>query len=260
MSRGVIDCVCVVTGASGGLGEALAISAARRGAAVILVGRSHESLSVVRTRCESVGATKTVAITADLASRSGLDRVSASLGGGQLYGYRRVVLFNNASTIEPIESFTELSFEDMERALSVNVSAAVALASVVVRLSQDLNIEDVSVVNISSGVSINPVMGWSAYCISKAALNMVTKCIAVETAGTRHPVYSISVNPGPLDTRMQERIRTADRSKSPAAERFSRMHQEGKLQKPEDVAAKLFAILDSRRFATGEFVDFNHLK
>jgi benzil reductase ((S)-benzoin forming) len=255
-----VDCVCVVTGASGGLGEALAITAAKIGAAVILVGRHRESLSSVGARCESAGATKVTLITADLGSGSGLDSVSASLGGGLLSGYRKVVLYNNASTIDPIESFAELSFEGMERALSVNVSAAVALASTVVRLSRDLDIEEASVVNISSGVSINPVMGWSAYCISKAALNMVTKCIAVETASARRPVYSISVNPGPVDTRMQERIRNADKNKSPAAEKFSRMHQEGKLQKPEDVAVKLFDILSSRRFATGEFVDFNQLK
>jgi benzil reductase ((S)-benzoin forming) len=129
-----------------------------------------------------------------------------------------------------------------------------------VRLSRDLDIEEASVVNISSGAAINAVMGWSAYCISKAALNMVTKCIAVETAAARRLVYSISVNPGPLDTRMQERIRNADKNKSPAAERFSKMYLEGKLKKPEDVAAMLFDILDSKRFATGEFVDFNQLK
>lgn len=260
MSGSAVDHVCVVTGASGGLGEALAITAAKIGAAVVLVGRGRESLSAVGTRCKSAGATKVVLITADLGSASGVASVSASLGGGVLSGYRKVDLYNNASTIEPIESFAELSFEDMERALRVNVSAAVALASTVVRLSRELDTEEASIVNISSGVSISPVVGWSAYCISKAALNMVTKCIAVETASARRPVYSISVNPGPLDTRMQERIRNADTIKSPAAVKFSKMHQEGKLQRPEDVGAKLFDIVVSRRFATGEFVDFNQLK
>ena len=260
MSGSSVDCVCVVTGAAGGLGQALAVATAKRGAAVILVGRRRESLSAVGARCESAGASKVTLITADLGTRAGFHTVSASLGGGLLSGYRKMVLYNNASTIEPIKAFAELSLEDIERALSINVSAAVALASTVVRLSRDLQIEEASVVNISSGVSINPVMGWSAYCISKSALNMLTKCIVVETASGQHPVYSLSVNPGPLDTRMQERIRNADQSKSPAAEKFSRMYREGKLQKPDDVAVKLIDILDSRRFAAGEFVDFNQLK
>ena len=259
MSNSTVDCMCVVTGASAGLGEALAINAAKSGSAVVLVGRSRESLSAVGTRCTAAGAAKVAVITADLGIASGVNSVAASLGREILSGYRKLFLFNNASTIEPIESLADLSFNDMERALSVNVSAAVALASAVVRLNRDMDIQECSIINISSGVSINPVIGWSAYCISKAALNMLTKCIAGETASTRRPVYSISVNPGPLDTRMQERIRSADKSKSPATEKFSKMHQEGKLKKPEDVAAKLFDIVCSRRFATGEFVDFNQV-
>jgi benzil reductase ((S)-benzoin forming) len=248
-----------VTGAGGGLGEAIAVTSAKRGAALVLVGRNERTLAVAGARCEAAGATAVARVTADLGRRPGVEHVATALGGGLLGGYRTVMLFNNASTIEPICSFEELSFDDMERALRVNVSAAVALAAAVVHLARELNAAETYVVNISSGVAVNAVMGWSAYCVSKAALNMVTKCVAVETASAPRPVQSLAINPGPLDTRMQERIRNSDKIKSPAAEKFARMHSEGKLKKPEDVAAQLFDILDHRRFASGDFVDFNQL-
>lgn len=258
-TNSVGNCICVVTGAGGGLGEAIAVTAAKRGAALVLVGRNERMLAGVKARCEAAGATAVALCTADLGERAGVERVATALGRGLLSNFGTVMLINNASTIDPIESLAELSFDDMERALRVNVSAAVALAAAVLRLGRELNTAETYVVNISSGVAVNAVIGWSAYCISKAALNMVTKCVAVETASAPHPVYSLAINPGPLDTRMQERIRTSDKTKSPAAEKFARMHAEGKLKNPEDVAAQLFDILHHKRFVSGDFVDFNQL-
>lgn len=252
--------ICIVTGASGGLGQALAMAAAKRGQALVLVGRADTSLNAVRAGCETAGSGPIASIMADLGTSAGVDHACFTLGDGLLSDYRKVVLFNCASTIDPIESFANLTFADMERALNVNVSAAVALSSTMVKLSQASDIDEIAIMNISSGVSINPVIGWSAYCISKAALNMVTRCIATETASALRPVYALAINPGALDTRMQERIRTADKNKSPATEKFNRMHLEGKLKRPENVAEQIFEILASRKFASGEFVDFNLFK
>lgn len=259
MSRTDDDCVCVVTGASGGLGEALAVAAARRGFAVVLVGRESDRFTRVKSHCESITEAPVELIAVDLGTARGVHAAAGVLRGGMLLRYRRALLFNNASTIEPIESLANLTFEDMEKVLRVNVSAAVALSAALVSACSEPGAAEASIVNISSGVSINPVTGWAAYCVSKAALNMVAKCVAAETASIRNPVYSLSINPGPLDTRMQEQIRNADSAKSPAAEKFSRMHAEGRLKRPEDVAARIFEVLDSRRFASGDFVDFNLL-
>ena len=252
--------VCVVTGASRGLGEALSIVAAKRGCSVVLVGRDAKRLEAVGARCEASGADAVTLIHADLGSATGVQRVCQSLGGGLLARYRSVVLFNNASTVEPIELFADVSFADIERALRLNVSAPFALASTLARLNRVTNASETCVVNISSGVAVHPVMGWSAYCVSKAALNMVTKCAAIETASTQRPIFALAINPGPLDTQMQERIRSADGDKIPATQRFSTMFSEGKLKKPEEVAIKIFAILDAKEFASGTFVDFNELE
>ncbi|HQS53388.1 MAG TPA: SDR family NAD(P)-dependent oxidoreductase, partial [Daejeonella sp.] len=102
-----------------------------------------------------------------------------------------------------------------------------------------------------------PVVGWSAYCISKAGLNMLSKCISVEGEHEKLDVFSISINPGAIDTSMQEKIRNADAEKVPATKKFENLFNEGKLQKPDEVAKKIFRVLETEKYVNGDFIDLN---
>ena len=99
--------------------------------------------------------------------------------------------------------------------------------------------------------------GWSSYCISKAGLNMLSKCIAIENE--TGDIFSLSINTGAIDTGMQEKIRNADYVEIPATKKFETMYNEGKLQNPIDVADKLFRILASNDYSNGDFIDFNKI-
>ena len=171
---------------------------------------------------------------------------------------QEVFLFNNASTIDPIALIEEVSFEEVTKALTINIASAYSLTAALLRLKQKIAINKVNIINISSGVSVNPVTGWSAYCISKVGLNMLSKCIAVEK--NDDGVFSVAINPGPINTDMQEKIRSADPEKIPATKKFETIYIEGKLQSPYAVTEKLFKVLASNDYANGDFIDFNKLK
>jgi len=85
---------------------------------------------------------------------------------------------------------------------------------------------------------------------------MLSKCISVECDEN---VFSLSINPGAIDTGMQEKIRNADNVRIPATKKFETMYNEGKLQKPKDVVDKLFRILGSKFYSNGDFIDFNKI-
>ena len=86
---------------------------------------------------------------------------------------------------------------------------------------------------------------------------MLTSCIAEETSNWENKVHSVAINPGALDTEMQKKIRESDINESPIAERFIKMHDEGKLNHPNQVAIKILKILKVEPFPNGQFVDFN---
>ena len=143
---------------------------------------------------------------------------------------------------------------DISKNISVNITMPFALSSFVLKLSKE-NSLDPSIINISSGVSKKPIEGWSLYCSTKAALNMLTYCLAEEEGN----LYTIAINPGPLDTEMQKNIRDADTDKSPISQQFRIMKAEGKLKSPEIVAKRIIVMSFNKEHQSGNFVDFNLL-
>ena len=246
----------IVTGATGGLGKEISKSIlAQQGKLVFLARNKHKIDSFEKEIEESKNNYFTVK--ANLNSNDDLHNIEKVLIEVLQKNSEvdEVFLFNNASTIDPIALIEDVSFEGVSRALTINVASAYALTSILLRLKQKLNIAKINIINISSGVSVNAVTGWSVYCISKAGLNMLSKCIAIENNDAG--VFSVSINPGPINTDMQEKIRNADAEKVPATKKFETMYKEGMLQSASSVTEKLFRVLASNDFSNGDFIDFN---
>ena len=83
-------------------------------------------------------------------------------------------------------------------------------------------------VNISSGAATKPYEGWAAYCASKAAVDQLTGCVALEEA--RHGLRAYALSPGLVDTDMQAAIRASDERDFPEVERFRRFAADGPVQ------------------------------
>ena len=182
--------VAVITGASQGLGLALARSLAERGWSLVLDARGVDRLAEA-TRDLPGGPHRVVpGDVTDPTHRSALSDAAAQLGGADL-------LVNNASTLgrSPLPAFADLEAATYTRILGVNVVAPMALTQVLLpQLREHAGI----VLNISSDAAVEPYETWGGYGSAKAALDHASRILAAEEPLLR--VYA--VDPGDMRTAM----------------------------------------------------------
>jgi NAD(P)-dependent dehydrogenase (short-subunit alcohol dehydrogenase family) len=197
----------VVTGASRGLGAALAEGLGRAGARLVLVARDREALEAVVERVRSQGG-EAHAIVADVGARESASRVAGATGA--LIGPPEVVI-HNAGTLGPVPlaPLADTSDEDFEQALATNLVGPFRLTRALVG-SMALRGRG-TVVLVSSDAASTPYPGWGAYGVSKAALEHLGRIWNAELSDTG--VRFLTVDPGEMDTRMhREAMPEADPS------------------------------------------------
>jgi len=213
----------LITGASRGLGRALAIAAAREGATLALCARGSEDLEAVAAACRQHGG-DVLAVTADVGEPRDVERLAST--AFSRFGVIDI-LVNNASELGPVPLpyLTDAAPSALEPVLRVNVLGPLRLTQAV--LGGMLLRGRGLVVNISSDAAVNGYPGWGLYSASKAALDALTRSWAAELEGTG--VRVISVDPGDMDTAMHRAaIPDADPSE---------------LARPADVAERLIGLL-----------------
>lgn len=189
----------LVTGASRGIGRAIAIAAAQAGAAVVLTARSQDALEETAAAIASAGG-QAHAIAGDAASADDAERIVAE-AASHMGGLD--VLINNAGVIEPIARVEEADADAWAHCLNVNL---IGPTQFIRQALPHLKARKGAVINISSGAAHGPMEGWAAYCASKAGLYMLTRALHLEE-GDAIDVYGVS--PGTVDTEMQVEIRAS---------------------------------------------------
>ena len=190
----------------------------------------------------------------DLSIHSSYNKLSKIFNDIKWADYSKVILINNASTILPISHLNETDNKAVLNLINLNLISSISTSQLFMNHCKINNIKKSFVVNISSGVSINPIEGWGLYCISKAAVNMLTSVITEDSKNWLYPVKSVSLNPGPLNTSMQKMIRDSDEDQNPIKNKFVEMHYNGKLLDPKLVAGKILDLLLVKKFPNGEFL------
>lgn len=183
----------IVTGASRGLGREVALQLTAAGAATILVARTESTLSEVADECRNAGG-EAVAVVGDLSSPDGVDDVLRKIGAT---GLAPTILVNNAGAAGPFGPLWELSTDEWDGYLHLNLVAPVHLSASVIPVM----IEDGwgRIVNVTSSASQHGLERTGAYSIAKAGLNMLTRQLALELQD--HPQIAVtSFAPGPMDT------------------------------------------------------------
>jgi NAD(P)-dependent dehydrogenase (short-subunit alcohol dehydrogenase family) len=184
----------LITGASRGLGLALARSLAADGWHLVLTARHADSLDDAARQIG--GPDRIVAIAGDVGDpshRSALVDTARQLGGGAFD-----VLVNNASGLgpdeRPIRPLAEYPLDDLESLFRTNVSAPLGL----VQLALPALRAGGRIVNVTSDAAIERYEGWGGYGATKAALDQVSNVLAAE-----HPsLHVYAVDPGDLRTQM----------------------------------------------------------
>ncbi|NNM62936.1 MAG: YciK family oxidoreductase [Steroidobacteraceae bacterium] len=191
--------VIMITGASGGLGGALALQCARAGASVILSGRNAGKLEAVYDQLEAIGAPKPALAPLDLATATAADYDALATTIEREFG-RLDGLVHAAATLGDRSPLEMYDVPTWCRVLHVNLTAPFILTQVllpVLRKSQDA-----SVIFASSGVVKRARPFWGAYAVAKTGLETVRAMLSEELADVSK-VRVNSVNPGAMRTAMR---------------------------------------------------------
>jgi NAD(P)-dependent dehydrogenase (short-subunit alcohol dehydrogenase family) len=182
--------VAVVTGASRGLGLALARALAERGYRLVVDARGADALEAARSQLAAL--TEVAALPGDVADPRHRSELVEAAGG------RIDVLVNNASALgpSPLPPLAEYPFDALEDVVRVNVLAPLAL----VQLALPLIPAGGRILNVTSDAAVEAYEGWGGYGASKAALEQLTRVLAAENPQLR--VYA--VDPGDMNTQMQQ--------------------------------------------------------
>jgi len=186
--------VVMITGTSRGLGNALALAFAKENASLVINSRSEESIHPVAEEAESSGAAEVLALAADVSRGADVEKlVSAAV---QRFG-RIDVLVNNAGLLGPRVPIEEYPEDEWRRVLDANLTAPFLLSKAVIPHMP----EGGSIINVTSGVSIEGRARWGAYSVSKFGVEGLTQILAAELKD--RGIRANSVDPGGMRTEMR---------------------------------------------------------
>lgn len=224
----------IVTGASRGLGKALAEVLAARGAEVVMVARHAGALEEAAAPLVERGY-RVHTLAADVGDEDAGARIA---GAASAMAGAIDIVIHNASTLgpTPLQALADTRDEDFEAALAVNVLGPFrltrALAGAMVQRGRGV------IVHVSSDAAAEAYPSWGAYGASKAALDHLSRTWAEELRDTG--VRVISVDPGEMDTAMHA-------AAMPDADRAS-------LARPEEVAEGIVRMLEDESAPSGSRV------
>jgi NAD(P)-dependent dehydrogenase (short-subunit alcohol dehydrogenase family) len=229
--------VVLVTGGSSGIGKAIALRAREAGARVAITGRREALVAEAAEKLDVLG------IPGDVCRRGDAERTVAEcaekLGG-------LTTLVNNAGVIGT-GATADTPVEEWERLMRINLDGTVNMC----RASLDLlkGAQGASIVNVSSVCGNRPFAQITAYCVSKAAVEMYTKCLALELAPDNVRVNAIA--PGVVVSSLHT-VTNAVPDYAAFLERSKETHPLGFVGDPDDAAwMALYLASDQARWVTG---------
>jgi NAD(P)-dependent dehydrogenase (short-subunit alcohol dehydrogenase family) len=223
------DKVTLITGASQGLGRALALAFAREGARVVVNARSEESVRPVAEEVEDVGA-EVLTVAADVSDGADVDR----LIGESVERLGKIdVLVNNAGLLGPRVAIEDYPEDEWRKIIDANLTGPYLVSKAAIPYLS----EGASIINVVSGVSVEGRAEWGAYSVSKFGLEGLNQILAAELA--ERGVRVNAVDPGGMRTDMR-------------AAAYPEEDPQTRITPEENTAVFLYLASDESRDVTGE--------
>lgn len=216
----------VITGASSGIGKALAIRLAYLNHKVIAVARNKIALNEMHKENPNI-----IPVDVDLTKSEDLVKIKDIIDTN----FTGIYLVHNAGVATP-SFFAEMTEEDWDKHYLTNTKSVFLLTKLLLPL-----LKGGRVLNISTGLAHRALPGLSAYGITKAAIYLWKEYCNAEL--NKEDLHFGSAMPGIVDTAIQEKLRTQDSKKYPVAEMFRGFKERNELLKPEIVAKFLAWLL-----------------
>lgn len=228
--------VAIVTGASSGIGKATAVRFAEEGATVVAVGRNEAGFAELREEVRDLEGTVRVHL-ADLTEQSQIDRLVSET----VQHCGQIDVLVNAAGIIRSGTLAETPVDELDKLMNINVRSVYYLMQKVIPFLEKTS---GNIVNISSIAGSRAFPGVMAYCISKAAVDQLTRCAALELA--EKGIRVNAVNPGVVVTNLHKRGGMSEEAYEAFLENAKRTHPLGRPGEAREVA-DLVAFLASEK-------------
>ena len=242
----------ILTGASRGMGHAMAGQLLAPGHALLTLARRPDA--ALAARAGAAGATL-VQWAVDLADAAPVAaRLADWLRAQDGVALASATLINNAGAIPAIVPLRDADPAELASALRVGLEAPMQLCAAFLSATRDWRGAR-RVLNISSGLGRRAMGSQAAYCAAKAGMDHFTRCLALDEARQPHGARVCSLAPGVIDTDMQVQLRGADAAAFPDRGSFEQLQRGGALSSPRDAACRVLAWLDRADFGVNPVAD-----
>ncbi|XP_056458533.1 3-oxoacyl-[acyl-carrier-protein] reductase FabG [Gadus macrocephalus] len=235
--------VALITGASSGIGAGTSVLFARFGALLALNGRDVENLSKVAKQCTDCGAAEPLLVPGDLTHEESVQKAVEQT----IAHFGRLDVLVNSAGILAMGSIETADLAQYDKVMNVNVRSVYHLTQLCV---PHLIKTKGSIVNVSSITGQRSFPDVLPYCMSKAAIDQFTSCVALELAPKQVRVNSVC--PGVIVTEVHKRAGLDEQQYEKFLEKCKQTHALGRPGEVDEVAQAIaFLASDSASFITG---------